>query len=572
VTRLATLVLAGALMAACSSTTPCRVPHDCPSAQRCVNGGCADLDGTPGALGEACRTNSDCGSGLTCSTAGQGYPGGFCSAACTTSAGCAATAACTPIGTQQLCTPSCTADSLCRQGYGCCATLGDVCVPTAACPPPACMRPVITSALPAAQVTQFGTLQVGTPVTFTVPPNTGSITIVQQAQIAGLTVVYKGSVIDNSAVPLTITKPDGGLAYDDLDGGAGTVVSPDGGIDPSGEYAYYGGGTPTTAAFTIPNTSASLDAGVPEGAWKFVVNDYANECTFVSGCDDGGTSLDTYEVSVITRPLPPTGNLEVAFYIVADMTNSTGAPLTASNAAADPFVQRMVSTFKGFLSAAGITANATFYDVTPADRARFGTNISADVTGPCSELSQMFTLSSAHPGNTMNLFLVQSLRSASSGGNTIVGIDGTIPGPSSMNGTVSSGAVVSGADLFAGSLSSCGANPNMAGCGPDRVAYIGAHETGHFLGLFHTTEEDGANFDPLADTMKCACTTCASPTQRPNCGSTSVSSPSISADRCVSGTCGGGDNLMFWLLQAGVSLGNLSPEQGQVMRLNPLVQ
>jgi len=29
---------------------------------------------------------------------------------------------------------------------------------------------------------------------------------------------------------------------------------------------------------------------------------------------------------------------------------------------------------------------------------------------------------------------------------------------------------------------------------------------------------------------------------------------------------------MFWLLQAGVSLGNLSSEQGQVMRLNPLVQ
>ena len=199
-------------------------------------------------------------------------------------------------------------------------------------------------------------------------------------------------------------------------------------------------------------------------------------------------------------------------------------------------------------------------------------NISEDVTGPCSELSQMFTLSSSNPGNTMNLFLVQSLRSASSGGNTVVGIDGTIPGPSSMNGTVSSGAVVSAVDLFAGSLTSCGTNPNMAGCGPDRVAYIGAHETGHFLGLFHTTEEDGSNFDSLADTMKCACTTCASPTQRPNCGSTSVSSPSISADRCVSGSCGGGDNLMFWLLQAGVSLGTLTDEQGQVMRLNPLLQ
>ncbi|HEY4770149.1 MAG TPA: hypothetical protein VIH51_05970, partial [Myxococcales bacterium] len=107
---------------------------------------------------------------------------------------------------------------------------------------------MITSALPAAQVTQFGNLQVGTDVKFTVPANTGSITIVQQAQIAGLTVVYRNSVIDNSAVPLTITKPDGGLAYDDLDGGAGAVASPDGGIDPSGEYAFYGGGTPNTAA------------------------------------------------------------------------------------------------------------------------------------------------------------------------------------------------------------------------------------------------------------------------------------------------------------------------------------
>lgn len=29
------------------------------------------------------------------------------------------------------------------------------------------------------------------------------------------------------------------------------------------------------------------------------------------------------------------------------------------------------------------------------------------------------------------------------------------------------------------------------------------HEAGHFLGLFHTTEEDGATFDPLPDTPEC---------------------------------------------------------------------
>ena len=69
-TRLATLVVAAAFVAACStSTIPCSIPRDCPAAQRCVNQACADPDGTPGALGEACRTNADCPTGLSCTTA-----------------------------------------------------------------------------------------------------------------------------------------------------------------------------------------------------------------------------------------------------------------------------------------------------------------------------------------------------------------------------------------------------------------------------------------------------------------------------------------------------------------------
>jgi hypothetical protein len=36
-------------------------------------------------------------------------------------------------------------------------------------------------------------------------------------------------------------------------------------------------------------------------------------------------------------------------------------------------------------------------------------------------------------------------------------------------------------------------------------------------------------------------------------------------------TCGGGDNLMFWLVAA-ESTGALSPQQGQVMRANPVVR
>ena len=451
-----------------------------------------------------------------------------------------------------------------------CALLNNACVPVGECVPAQCSRPVVNSALPTDQVQKFGTLPVGREVSFNVPANTGSVTIVQQAQAANLTVVYKGSVIDNSAVPLTVKRPDGQTVYDDST--AGTSSSPDGGVDPSGDYAFYGGGTPSTSAFTFPNTSTSLSAGVPAGTWKFVVNDYANECTFLSGCTDGGTAADTYEVSVITRALPAGSTLEVAFYIVGDMNTLGGSALRAANAGSDSTVQRMVQTFKAVMSNAGITANVTFYDVSATERARFGT-LTANSTGPCDELSQMFTISSAHPGNTMNLFLVQNLRvDSGNSSTTVIGIDSTIPGPASLNGTVHSGAVVSGADLFASTLQNCPSNGavNIGGCGPDEVAFIAAHETGHFLGLFHTTEQEGADFDPLTDTLKCPCLSCASATDLPKC--TSSSPPLITANRCNNGsTCGGGDNLMFWLLSPGVSRGTLSSQQAQVMRLNPAV-
>ena len=575
--RLTTCVLLGTLIA-CSSDIPCTVPHDCPVSQRCMNGNCAEPNGTPGNLGDACKSNADCPSGLTCTSEAFGYPGGYCTAACADASACGANGACTPIGSTKVCTPTCSRDAQCRQGYGCCATLADTCVPLAACPLPACVRPVVDSALPAAQVQKFGTHRVGDEVTFTVPANTGSLTIVQQAQIASLTIVYRGTVLDNSAVPLSITLPDGGLAYDDLDGGPAVNPSPDGGIDPSGEYAFYGGGTPSTVAFTVPNTSTSLTGGIPEGTWKFKVNDYAYECTLanVSGCTDGGTLDNTYEVSVLTRPARGGSTMAVDFYIVADMNNASGQPLTAANAGTDPSVLRMEKTYKDLMTRAGITANVTFRDVSANDRARFGTNISAQATGPCDELSQMFTLSGQNPGNTMNVFLVQGLRSASSGGGTVVGIDGTIPGPSSYNGTVHSGAVVSAVDLFASNLQNCPASGFEVGaCGPDRVAYIAAHETGHFLGLFHTTEQEGADFDPLNDTAKCPCTSCASPPDRPNCGSpSSASQPSLTNNLCLSpgAGCGGGDNLMFWFLQPGGPLGNITAQQAQVMRLNPVVQ
>jgi hypothetical protein len=47
----------------------------------------------------------------------------------------------------------------------------------------------------------------------------------------------------------------------------------------------------------------------------------------------------------------------------------------------------------------------------------------------------------------------------------------------------------------------------------------------------------------------------------------------VDGSDCAQGTqsCGGADYLMFWQL-TDLSRGNLSPQEGQVMRLNPLVR
>jgi hypothetical protein len=438
--------------------------------------------------------------------------------------------------------------------------------------PPNCSRPVVTSAMPAAQVQQLGTHKTGDDVSFTVPAGTGSVTILHQAKTANLRVVIKNSVFGNSAVPGQIFKPDGSRAYDDNDPAFGVGPSPDGGTDPSGLYAMYGNDSPSTAAFTMPNTAFSLDAGVPAGNWHFLVNDWAYECATQPGlCTDGGVLGNTYDVTVLATPARPASaaTLDVVFYIVAAVNG-----LTAANAPSNPSVQRMVSTFQSIYRQVGINVSTpVFYDVSAAAVARFGTHINADSTGPCDELDQMFLLSGDHPGNTLNLFLVQSITSKSNGGGSVVGIDGTIPGPASFAGTVHSGAAVSMADLFSGAINCVG--PMDLTCGADVVAYIAAHEAGHFLGMFHTTEAQGRDFDPITDTPKCPCMQCASSTDRPNCtaSGSALSNIFLTATQCVSPSagCGGGDNLMFWQLSQSVSRGKVSGQQGDVMRLNPAV-
>jgi hypothetical protein len=95
------------------------------------------------------------------------------------------------------------------------------------------------------------------------------------------------------------------------------------------------------------------------------------------------------------------------------------------------------------------------------------------------------------------------------------------------------------------------------------------------MGLYHPTELFGNAFDPLSDTATCACTACAPASAQSSCLANNPNATvptAMGSSWCTqSTTCGGGDNLMFWVISS-ASLGTLTPDQGLTMRSNPLVR
>jgi hypothetical protein len=155
-------------------------------------------------------------------------------------------------------------------------------------------------------------------------------------------------------------------------------------------------------------------------------------------------------------------------------------------------------------------------------------------TSAGSPLRQLGTLSSlASNSSAANLFFVREITTedADSG---LFGISLGIPAALGISGTISSGVVVN-----------VSAHNLVGGFDTREFGQTITHETGHSLGLFHTSEKDGSLHDPISDTPECT-----------------------GADPLDAAACPDGANLMFW---SGRDF-KVTAGQGYVLLRSPIVK
>ena len=326
---------------------------------------------------------------------------------------------------------------------------------------------------------------------------------------------------------------DGGLASDIdihsvVDPEGVTLVTPDrNDSDPIGRNNLKFADAPVAVGL-FPHTPAY---GIRSGSYKFKVHNVSSE-------------TQTITVSaVMNNRVSPTGgtlNVNLVFCGIPDISAATA--FGGQSLASQRFVT-MFNEFKRIYERVNIQiAVSGVFDCPAAEGARltFLSLDDANGNGHPDDVEDLAKLTSNYPANAVTYFLVQDA-------NGFGVYSGGIPGPALTSGTLASGVAVATFGPI-GDLT-----PEMALIQGRTMA----HEGGHYLGLFHTTERDALLTDPISDTPACH------PARDTNHNGTVEAAECLDLD---------GTNLMFWgPLALGTQQDGLTEGQKFVLYRNPLI-
>ena len=312
-------------------------------------------------------------------------------------------------------------------------------------------------------------------------------------------------------------------------------------VDPTGEEIF--DVSQIVMAIDQPIRWIPVDTG--ESASLLVPNTTPDRVTFVPGVHEwnvgpipdapGDTTSVTLRLSALVKRAPGGAVTSGTIDLMVFLCGLRGGP-TAGTAASNSRLQNSLARLDSILAPTGVAiGSVSYFDVSDT-----AFRVIDTTDGPTSELADLFRLSAGRSGRAVNVFLVRSI-TASGGGFRALGIAGGIPGPVGIHGTYHSGVVVS---FDAGVVGSGATGENVIG-------QIMAHEIGHYVGLYHSTEQRrpcGPGETPAMD----------------DC------SPFGGGDQLADTTRGDDRNLMYWSIVGGGTNTRLSAGQGHVFRMSAL--
>ncbi|MBI5609717.1 MAG: hypothetical protein HY902_12665 [Deltaproteobacteria bacterium] len=506
----------------------CTSSDQCPALQRCdlASGNCVSTAGVPdGKVGSPCGSDSECHSEVCIDEAGSkgvwkgGYCFDICDAAgegkpCTAKDGsqeglCAGIP--DPDGgeTSYFCMAPCATSVDCRPDYMCTASVDfktssglGVCLPSCTtygcdggqvCDPQSGVCVEKTSTPSTLEHVALGTVEVGkTASTF----KTVSVSV--PADAVSVTLYARPTDLSAELALTKATQPDGKVVLDYFN----PLVS---------DFKVVPLGAGVVSAL-YPN---SPRLGIGPGSYQFTWGSY------------GGATVQLDAVVKRASGLLQSGTLPVVLWF----TNQSR--LSAQNAPNDANLQSALAKLGSIYGAVGIQLGTATYKQVGG-----GIATSAAVIDNDGELQQLFATAdgSSEPG--LHYFFIDQF-AGDGGGYVTLGQSGGIPGPPSFPGLPHGGVAVALAYL----------DDDVS-----TFAAVMAHEGGHYMGLFHTSEQNGKSFDPLLDTPQC-------PSTNDGDGDGHLTSEECSGH--------GATNLMFWL--AGPDHSQLSADQRYVLLRNPTV-